>query len=99
VTPGLKAVAAGYEAFGVGRPSDHRVLWANFTYEDAFGVSGTPLVLPGVRRLNTKNPQLVEKYVQQLRHQLVYSGLAKRSLRPGDMCQTTRLVGRSSSGI
>ncbi len=78
VTPGLKAVAAGYKAFGVGCPSDHRVLWADFTYEDAFGVSGTPLVHPGVRRLNTKNPRLVEKYVQQLRQQLVHSGLAKR---------------------
>ncbi len=71
-------MTAGYKAFGVGCPSDHRVLWADFTYEDAFGVSGTPLVHPGVRRLNTNNPRLVEKYVQQLRHQLVYSGLAKR---------------------
>jgi hypothetical protein len=50
------------EPFGVGCPSDHRVLWADFTYEDAFGVSGTPLVQPGVRRLNTKNPRLFGWY-------------------------------------
>jgi hypothetical protein len=65
VTPGLQAVAAGYSAFGVGCPSDHRVLWADFTYTDAFGLSSTPLVSPGARCLNTKNPRLVEKYVQQ----------------------------------
>ena len=78
VTPGLQAVAAGYSAFGDGCPSDHRVLWADFTYTDAFGLSSTPLVCPGARRLNTKNPRLVEKYVQLLRKQLVHSGLAKR---------------------
>jgi hypothetical protein len=78
VTPGLQAGAAGYSAFGAGCPSDHRVLWANFTYTDAFGLSSTPLVSPGARRLDTKNPRLVEKYVQQLRKQLVHSGLAKR---------------------
>ena len=37
VTPGLHAVSAGYEAFGVGCPSDHRVVWADFTYAAAFG--------------------------------------------------------------
>ena len=51
VTPGLKAVAAGYEAFGEGCPSDHRALWADFTYEDAFGHSPPPLIAPTARRL------------------------------------------------
>jgi hypothetical protein len=78
VTPGLQALAAGYSGFGAGCPSDHRVLWADFTYTDAFGLSSTPLVSPGAQRLNTKNPRLVEKYVQQLRKQLGHSGLAKR---------------------
>jgi hypothetical protein len=87
VTPGLQAVAAGYSAFRVGCPSDHRVLWADFTYTDAFGLSSTPLVSPGARRLNTKNPRLVEKYVQQLREQLVHSGLAKR-LFALELCAT-----------
>jgi hypothetical protein len=87
VTPGLRAVAAGYSAFGAGCPSDHRVLWAGFTYTDAFGLSSTPLVSLGARRLNTKNPPLVEKYVQQLRKQLVHSGLAKR-LFSLELCAT-----------
>jgi hypothetical protein len=87
VTPGLQAVAAKYSAFGAGCPSDHQVLWANFTYTDAFGLSSTPLVSPEARRLNTNNPRLVEKYVQQLRKHLVHSGLAKR-LFALELCAT-----------
>jgi hypothetical protein len=87
VTRGLQAVAAGYSAFRAGCPSDYRVLWADFTYTDAFGLSSTPLVSQGARRLNTKNPRLVEKYVQQLRKQLVHSGLAKR-LFSLELCAT-----------
>jgi hypothetical protein len=94
VTPDLRAVPARYSAFGAGCPSDHCVLWADFTYTDAFVLSSTPLVSPGVRRLNTKNPRLVEKYVQQLRKQLVHSGLAKR-LFSLELCATQR--GWSSS--
>jgi hypothetical protein len=87
VTPGLQAVEAGYSTFRVGCPSDHRVLWADFTYTDAFGLSSTPLLSPWARRLNTKNPWLVEKYVQQLRKQLVHSGLSKR-LFSLELCAT-----------
>jgi hypothetical protein len=87
VRPGLQAVAAGYSTFGAGCPSDHQVIWANFTYTDAFGLSSTPLVSLGACRLNTKNPRLVEKYVQQLRKQLVHSGLAKR-LFALELCAT-----------
>ena len=78
VTPGLKAVAAGYEAFGVGCPSDHRVLWADFSYENAFGFNSPPLMRPETRRLNNKNPRMVEKYVKEVRKALVESGIAKR---------------------
>ena len=42
---------------------------------------------PGARRLNTKNPRLVEKYVQQLQTQLVHSGLARR-LFSLELCAT-----------
>lgn len=63
VTLGLHAVAAGYEAFRVGCPSDHRVLWADFTYTTAFGFNSPPIMRPEIRRLNNKSPQMVEKYV------------------------------------
>ena len=37
VTPGLQAYAAGYFPFGEGCPSDHRLLWLDLTFSDAFG--------------------------------------------------------------
>ena len=77
VTPGLKAVSAGYASFGEGFPSDHWVLCSYFSYADAFGLSSAPLVNPpAARHLNTNNPRLVERYVQQLHKQLTDSGLA-----------------------
>jgi hypothetical protein len=33
---------------------------------------------PEIRRLNTKNPRMVEKYVQAVRKALVQTGIAKR---------------------
>ncbi len=78
VTPGLHAVSAGYEAFGVGCPSDHRVVWADFTYAAAFGYNSPPIKRPEIRRLNTKNPKMVEKYVGEVRKALVQTGIAKR---------------------
>ena len=51
VTPGLTAIAAGYKAFGKACPSDHQALWADFTYEEAFGHSTPPLIAPTTRRL------------------------------------------------
>jgi hypothetical protein len=62
VTPGLTAVAAGYEAFGDACPSDHRALWADFTYEDILGFSPPPLTSPDARRLRTEDPRLTARY-------------------------------------
>jgi hypothetical protein len=78
VTPSLHAVAAGYEAFGVGCPSDHRVLWADFTYATVFGFNSPPITHPEIRRLNNKNPKMVEKYVREVRKALIQFGFAKR---------------------
>ena len=62
MTPGLTAVAAGYEPFGDACPSDHRALWADFTYEDAFGYSPPPLIAPEARRLRTEDPRVTARY-------------------------------------
>jgi hypothetical protein len=79
VTPELIAVAAGCEAFGVGCPSDHRVLWADFTYATAFGFNSPPLTRPPkTRRLNNQNPRMVEKYVKEVCKALVETGIAER---------------------
>ena len=78
VTPGLKAVAAGYEAFGEGCPSDHRALWADFTYEDAFGHSPPPLIAPTARRLRSEDPRLSARYQSRVKEALMESGLPQR---------------------
>jgi hypothetical protein len=62
VTPGLTAVAADYEPFGDACPSDHRVLWADFTYEDALGFSPPPLISPEAQRLRTEDRRLITRY-------------------------------------
>jgi hypothetical protein len=61
VTPGLKAVSAGYLPFGDGCPSDHRAIWIDLAYDDVFGYKGHPHIPPAIRRLNSRNPRIVEK--------------------------------------
>jgi hypothetical protein len=78
VTPGLHAVGAGYEAFGVGCPSDHQVLWADFTYASVFGFNSPPIMRLEIRRLNNKNPKMVEKCVLEVQKVLVQTGIAQR---------------------
>jgi hypothetical protein len=78
VTPGLKAVAAGYEAFGEGCPSDHRALWADFTYEDAFGHSPPPLIAPTARRLRAADPRLTDRYNSRVKAALLKADLPQR---------------------
>lgn len=46
VTPGLKAIAAGYASIGAGCSSNHQVLWVKFIYADAFRLSRAPSVAP-----------------------------------------------------
>ena len=78
VTPGLTATTAGYEAFGKACPSDHRAVWANFTYEEAFGHSTPPLIAPTTRRLRAEDPRLTECYNERLTEALQKGKLAKR---------------------
>jgi hypothetical protein len=66
-TSGLTAFAAGYAAFGDGCPSDHRVLWVDFTYQDALGHEPPPLIEPPSRRLKADDPRLVKNYNEKLR--------------------------------
>jgi hypothetical protein len=78
---------AGYASFGAGCLSDHHVLWAAFTYTDAFELSSAPLVSPGDLCLHMKNSRLVERYMQQLRMQLEHSGLPQQLLAL-ELCAT-----------
>jgi hypothetical protein len=55
VTPGLKAVSAGYLPFGEGCPSDHRAIWIDLAYDNVFGYKGHPYIPPAIRCLNSQN--------------------------------------------
>jgi hypothetical protein len=61
-TPGINVIAGGYSAFNAGCPSDHRYLWVDVSYKDAFGYSSPPLTNPPIRRLKTQDPKMVEIY-------------------------------------
>jgi hypothetical protein len=74
-TSGLQIVAGGYSSFNSGCPSDHRYLWIDVPYSDAFGYSSPPLVPPSARRLQTKNPKSVEHYNSRVRLALEAEGL------------------------
>ena len=75
-TAGIKLVAGGYAPFNVGCPSDHRFLWVDISFYDAFGHAAPPLVPPDIRRLNTGNPKLVHKYNEQVNSAMAKEGLA-----------------------
>jgi hypothetical protein len=75
VTPGLKAVSAGCLPFGYGCPSDHRAIWIDLAYDDVFGYKGHPYIPPAIRRLNSRNPHIVEKYRKAVRRELEALGL------------------------
>jgi hypothetical protein len=63
VTPGLKAVGAGYCPLGEGcPPSDHRVLWIDLSYEQPFGYKLPYLKYPDIRQLHSRDPQITVKY-------------------------------------
>jgi hypothetical protein len=45
-SPGVRIVAGGYSSFNAGCPSDHRYLWIDIPYQDAFGYTSLPLLFP-----------------------------------------------------
>lgn len=61
-TPGIRILAGGYAAFNSGCPSDHRYLWIDIHFQDAFGYAPPPLITPAARRLKTKDPKMVQQY-------------------------------------
>ena len=76
----MTAFAAGYEAFGEGCPSDHRVLWADFTYQEALGHEPPPLIEPPSRRLKADDPRLVKTYIGKVKTMLKETSMLKQLL-------------------
>ena len=81
VTPGIRLTAGGYAPFDTGCPSDHRYLWVDVSYIDAFGYSSPPLIPPAVRRLKTKDPKMVKRYNDKVSLRLNTEGLAEALFR------------------
>ena len=75
-TPGLRLIAGGYAPYDSGCFSDHRYLWVDISFCDAFGYTSPALVAPPIRRLKTTNPKLVHKYNEQLKQKISNTGLA-----------------------
>jgi hypothetical protein len=66
----INITAGGYFPFNSGCASDHRPIWIDVPYNSIFGHATSPIVNPPPRRLNNKNPRLVEKYNKQLKKTL-----------------------------
>jgi hypothetical protein len=75
VTTGIRITSRGCAPFNAGCPSNHRYLWIDVPYTDALGYSIPPHVCPSARRLQCKNPNLVQKYNTQLSHPLTTKNL------------------------
>jgi hypothetical protein len=90
VTPGLQAVAAGYSPFGVGCPSDQRVLWAGFIYTDAFGLSSTPL--PGGSSPQHKEPPACGKVCATTTKAAGALRSCEEIVRSGTLCHSAGVV-------
>jgi hypothetical protein len=60
-TPGIDIKAGGYFQFDeVFVNTDHRCLWMDITFINAFGHSMPPLFRPKARRLHCKDPRLID---------------------------------------
>ena len=61
ISASLNPVKSGFLEFGM-FPSDHRALWIELTFENAFGCSMKNPVLPAARRLKSNDPKVSKKW-------------------------------------
>jgi hypothetical protein len=63
-SPSLECVAAGYFGYGelVMGKTDHRLLWADFSYESAFGFIPPAPTYTAPQRLTLNDPRVVKRY-------------------------------------
>ena len=77
-TAGIEITKGGYLAFGLGCPSDHRVLWFEATYSVILGQRPSDLAPISPKRLKAKDPRLTKKYIQQVKTSMRTSGFLSR---------------------
>jgi hypothetical protein len=71
----INPLSSGYLPFGDAAPSDHRALWIDITYVEAYGYNVQRLNPPKPRKLTMKNPKMIDSFNSQFRDQLTRNGL------------------------
>ena len=80
-SPSLECIAAGYYGYGeiiVGK-TDHRMIWADFTYESALGFKPPEPKYVAPQRLTLTDPRVVKKYNQILKKEQSRQKLGPRA--------------------
>jgi len=80
-SPSLDCVAAGYYGFGellMGK-TDHRMIWADFSYELTFDFKPEPTTYTSPQRLALDNPRVVRRYNKVLHHEHARLHLSSRA--------------------
>jgi hypothetical protein len=68
ISPGLNIISGGYLPFDqLFQDTDQRCLWMDVSFFSAFGYKMPPIVKPKARRLNCRDPRLIDNFNQHLR--------------------------------
>ncbi len=86
VSPTLLAARAGYLAFGDGIPADHRCLWLDIPFSVAFGHNLPPIVTAPARRLQCRDPRIVQAYLDRYCQFILQHRLAERAFALQQQC-------------
>ncbi len=79
--PNMEIKAGGYFAFDeVFQGTDHRTLWVDILYNMAFEHNMAPLVRPQARRLQCKDPRLVDNCIRKYEEIIIKNNLISRAL-------------------
>jgi hypothetical protein len=67
-TPGIQIQAGGYFDYdAVFQGTDHRCIWVDITYVNAFGHNIPAIIKPISRRLKCKDPRTVDNFIRNLK--------------------------------
>lgn len=87
VSSTIKVTRSGYHPFGT-FPSDHRSLWIDVSYTNAFGYQMPNVVIPNARHLKTGDPHIVQKfnseYTKYIRYHKLHTKLFTIEKEMGD---------------
>lgn len=75
----LQITGAGYAPFGEGCESDHRLLWADFSYHTTFGKEYPKTYHAPAKRLRSDDPRLVRLYNRKVKAALNKEKLISRA--------------------